>query len=100
MLPKISIFALASTIAFTSGCSEYGPSRYVQVDGYTVRIVESEASPGSWVASQRSLNPDLVVSDGNRYLRNQRAIEIASGCTIIPETISQGNWGTEATVSC
>ena len=84
-----------------AGCNtvQYGPTKTIQLDGKTMEVNESITVPNQWFAFP-GLRGLTSLGDSSEAILRVRAIEIASGCAVIPSSIVHENGTTTAIVSC
>ncbi|KAA1178061.1 hypothetical protein FP026_22960 [Rhizobium tropici] len=95
-----TVFALIG-LAGCQGVSSYFPgSKVVKIDGveYSVRPLSNK---NSWQAGlNRPTGASLLVIDPTIYAGNVKAMEAATGCAVLRETIQNSDNFTIAAVDC
>ncbi|WP_246661097.1 MULTISPECIES: hypothetical protein [unclassified Rhizobium] len=96
-----AVFALIGLAGCQGGVSSYFPgSKVVKIDGveYSVRPLSSK---NSWQAGlNHPTGASLLVIDPTIYAGNVKAMEAATGCAVLRETVQNSDNFTIAAVDC
>lgn len=92
------VFVCAAVATIMAACS--GPAQVVEVDGYEM-LVRKHPSRNVWTSSPALGSGQILSPTGNDiYSREVRAIEAASGCRVMTETIFNAHGALDAAVDC
>ena len=91
------ILAMAGLL---TACAPERPRSFL-VDGHLM-MAGPQSAPNVWVGMPDPASPQILTpGDNNIHLRSIKAIEHASGCKVIPESIAHPTWTmTTAVVKC
>jgi hypothetical protein len=96
----LTVLALVGLVGCQGVSSFFPNAKVVIVDGveYSVRPLSSK---NSWQAGlNRPTGASLIVIDPTIYAGNVKAIEAATGCTVLRETVQNSDNNTIAAVNC